>query len=166
MRERIRIRITDTTPMTKPEQKVIDDVAKHGWHVINVMEEGNLPGFSYSIGLTHTFEHPEVIVFGLKHSFLHQIVNNIGDEIRAGKSFQAGSDYEDILEGYPCRFRQVPQAIFPKYVGWAIWFHQQNGAEFSVLQCVWPDREGRFPWEPSCHAEVKEVQPILDQAVA
>lgn len=40
-------------------QKVFDDVAKHGWHVVKVLEQAKVPGWAFSIGLYKNFKHPE-----------------------------------------------------------------------------------------------------------
>ncbi len=39
------------------------------------------------------------------------------------------------------------------------WFYQ--GDEFPVLQCVWPDAGGRYPWHPQFVAGLEELQPVL-----
>jgi hypothetical protein len=37
-----------------PEQKVIDDIAKYGWHCVNIMAEGEVGPFSFTVGLFKT----------------------------------------------------------------------------------------------------------------
>ncbi len=37
--------------MDAGEQKALDDIAKHGCHIINLLAEGELPEFSYSVGI-------------------------------------------------------------------------------------------------------------------
>ena len=37
--------------MDEYEQKALDDIEKHGCHVLHVMEEDNYPRFTYSIGI-------------------------------------------------------------------------------------------------------------------
>ena len=50
----------------KSEEKINSDIKKFGWHVIHVL--GNFEGqeYSYTIGLTETFGHPEIVISGLK----------------------------------------------------------------------------------------------------
>jgi len=52
-------------PQGDSDRKLLADVQGHGWHVIGVETDEEEPGFAYSIGLYHTFRHPEIIVFGL-----------------------------------------------------------------------------------------------------
>ena len=53
--------------MDAGEQKALDDIARHGCHIINVLAEGELSEFSYSVGIQQSTQRPEAIVIGLKH---------------------------------------------------------------------------------------------------
>ena len=51
----------------KHELKAIEDIRKHGVHILHVFDdEGKKPDFSYTVGLWHTHGHPEVLISGLK----------------------------------------------------------------------------------------------------
>jgi hypothetical protein len=145
--------------MDSADQKVLDDIATYGWHVVKVYEDEVGPGFAFSIGLFRTFGHPEVIMFGLPPDVMHQVINVIGTNIRAGKRYTAGPAYDDLIERYSCTFRQVPKRHYPEYLGYAQWFYR--GDEFPLLQCIWPDREGRFPWQAPEDAWLRKGQPVL-----
>jgi hypothetical protein len=141
------------------EQRVIDDVERHGWHLVGI-EDGPEPPFVYSIGLYHTLGQPEIIILGLKDaSTMGQIVNLIGDEMRKGTKFEDWFESEGILEGYNCIFRQVAREHYPEYLGYALWYYRPE--EFPVLQCIWPDNGGRYPWQPGVSADIVNRQPIL-----
>lgn len=47
------------------EQRVLDDIAKFGWHLIQINAGEAQPGFVYSIGMMESLGHPEIIMFGL-----------------------------------------------------------------------------------------------------
>jgi hypothetical protein len=144
------------------EQRVIDDVQRHGWHVVGIEEDAEGPGFAYSIGMQHTLNHPEIIVFGLKNAkIMMQIINVIGDEVRKGEAFEDWHERDQILDGYSCIFRTAPAEAYPDYLGCAMWFYRPDS--FSVLQCVWPDMQHRYPWHPDCDRDVIKRQPILNQ---
>src|SRR5262249_31703607 len=81
------------------DRKLLADVEGYGWHVIGVEEDEEGPGFAYSIGLYHTFHHPEVIVFGLSVRVLHRIVNAVGEGVRSGKKFGYLDESGDVLDG-------------------------------------------------------------------
>jgi hypothetical protein len=142
------------------EQRVIDDVRQHGWHVVGIEDDAEGPGFAFSIGLYHTLKHPEIIIFGLKdaRTMMH-VINAVGEEVRKKARFEDWHESDQVLDGYSCMFRTVPPDVFPDYLGFALWFYQS--AVFPVLQCVWPDSQHRYPWQDDCHPEVRRRQPIL-----
>jgi hypothetical protein len=42
-------------------------------------------------------------------------------------------------------FLPVAKSAYAEHLGWSRWFYR--GDNFECLQLVWPDREGKFPWE-------------------
>ncbi|QDU28160.1 hypothetical protein ETAA8_32600 [Anatilimnocola aggregata] len=137
------------------EQRVLDDIAQHGWHIVGIEEDSEGPGFAYSVGMFHTLKHPEIILFGLSDvATMAQIINSIGDEIRNGASFQDWYESDQILEGYSCIFRTVPAAAYSEYLGYGRWFYQT--ASFPVLQCIWPDNNHRYPWQADFPSALRE----------
>ena len=146
------------------DQKVLDDVEKHGWHVVKVLPEGDFPGFAYTVGLFKTFTHPEVLIYGISGDRAHRILNDLGDAIRAGHRFNAGQTDDTLLEGYSCTFRTIPPAQFREHLGFASWFYEGN--EFPALQLVYPDRQGRWPWQAGVNEGFRLNQPVLaDSAI-
>jgi hypothetical protein len=89
--------------MDPGEQKVHDDVATHGWHVVKVHEDDVGPGFAYTIGLFKNYGHPEIIAFGLSSERLHALLNLVGDEAKAGAHHGPGDISAEYVEGYPCK---------------------------------------------------------------
>jgi uncharacterized protein DUF4262 len=47
-------------PLDDHERKAVADVKKHGWHVLKVLEDDRGPAFAYTVGLYHSFGHPEL----------------------------------------------------------------------------------------------------------
>jgi len=145
--------------MDAAEQKLVSDVETHGWHVMNVMEDEEGPGFAYSIGLTRSLGHPEILVVGLPRDTMHSLINLVGEEVRQGGAFKAGATYEQLLEGYHATFRAIPKDQYRNYLGFARWFY--DGDDFPALQLIYPDREGRWPWDPQASAGFRAQQPVL-----
>ena len=65
----------------------------------------------------------------------------------------------ELLEGYLCEFLRVPASTYREFFGYARWFYK--GDSFEALQCVWPDRHGRFPWDGDVTEGVRARQPLL-----
>lgn len=147
------------SPEDDVDRKILADVEHHGWHVITVPGGASTPGWAYSIGLHHTFEHPEVILFGLPVDPMHRMINVIGDAIRDGTRFSTRSTSTEILEGYTCAFESVAPPWYEVFLGYAVWFHQ--GADFPVVQCLWPDRDGALPTDERFDPDLLDLQPLL-----
>jgi hypothetical protein len=143
--------------MHPAEQQVHADVREYGWHVIHVGGAG--PEFAYTVGLYRTFGHPEVVVLGLPGGVAHRLLNAVGAEVRAGRAFAAGSASREILERFDVAFRPVPPEAHRGRLGWAVWFY--DGPAFPALQVVYPDRDGRFPWEAGVADGLRAAQPVL-----
>lgn len=141
------------------EQKVLDDVAQHGWHVIKVLETNESPGWAFSIGLYRTFNHPEVVVFGLNDDLLHSVINSVDDDVRAGKRFEDGKQYSDLIEAYDCTFKTVNVVWYQPFLGYANWFYK--GTDYPVLQCIWPDKNSLYPWDDDFNPYWLYAQPLL-----
>ncbi len=106
------------------DQQVLDDVAEHGWHVMNVLDLPDSPGWAYSIGLYQNFDHPEVVVFGLNAELMHSIINSVGNDIRAGKRFMDGRQYPELIDAYSCIFKTVDVTWYYPFLGYANWFYK------------------------------------------
>jgi hypothetical protein len=144
------------------EQRVIDDVTKFGWHCVHILAEGDLPEYSFTVGLFHTFEHPELIIFGLHSDVAHQILTAAANSAKAGQPLDLSQTTEALLNNYSCCFVQVPASEYYEHVGFCRWYYQGN--EFPLYQIVWPSRSGLFPWHTQAPQEFRVAQPVLGYA--
>lgn len=151
----------DRSKLSDSDRKVYEDVESHGWHVVKISEDANTSGWAFTVGLYATFGHPEVVLFGLREATMHQLLNFIGEGIRAGKAYEQGKAYTDVIENYECRFESVDRAWYRPFLGMAQWFYE--GQDFPVLQCVWPDQDGKWPWECPGDLAWSGVQPVLSR---
>ena len=149
----------DDDGMDAGDRKLLDDVETVGWHMIGVHEDDEGPGFVYSIGLFHSFRHPEVVVIGMKPDLMFCMVNETGSWARDGQPVAAGDIRSGLLDGFDCTFRQVDKRYYRDYFGYAKWFYRSD--DFPVLQCVWPDKQGNWPWEEMFNPDWKAKQPLL-----
>jgi hypothetical protein len=144
------------------EKRIIEDVQKYGFHKALIEDDGYLPGFVYSIGFFKTYQHPEIIIFGLKTDVMNNLIHHVGEEIKKGKRFLTGIDYEGFLSNYPIRFIEVDKEHYSDYLGYCGWFYNQT-FDFPTYQLVWTDKEGKYPWEEGFFEDWKFKQPILDR---
>lgn len=149
-----------TDELLPPDRQLLDDVDEYGVHIVHVPEnDDGEPGFSFTVGLWHSFEQPEIVVFGLPEEVAHDLLNSIADEAAEDKKFLSDTRHEELLVGYAVRFVAVPKERYGDYLGSAMWAYE--GADFPCVQLVWPDKQGRWPWEPGVREGFAESQPVL-----
>ena len=148
-----------TDDLAPADRKLFDDIDEFGVHIVHVPDDEGAPGFSFTVGLWHTFEQPEVVVFGLPEDVAHDLLNAIADDAAEDKKFLPGTRHEGVLVGYPVRFFDVPKDRYDDYLGSAVWAYE--GSDFPCVQLVWPDKQGRWPWEPGARDGFAASQPVL-----
>ena len=141
------------------DEKLLSDVAEYGWHVVNVLDMEETPGWAYSVGLYKNFKHPEIVVFGLDHEVMHILINIVGEAVRGGKRFEVDVLYPDLIEVYSCTFKEVNRVWYEDFLGYASWFY--DGEIYPVLQCIWPDKNNLFPWDADFNPNWVWAQPLL-----
>lgn len=146
---------------SKSDQKLIDDIEEYGLHIIHVIEDEVGPGFSYSVGLYHTYKHPEIIIVGLKQELSHIIINEISERIKKGESFNVRYFYSGLIDDFDCYFIDVYKSHYKDYVGYALWFYEP--IDFPLIQCIYPTIKGIYPWQPEWPESLKNLQPILGE---
>lgn len=138
---------------------IIENVHRHGWHVVMVPEDDIGPGFAYTIGLSHTHSAPELAVFGLDTHVMHQMLNRLGEKSAAGAVLADGQRHPDVVDGRQVALRQVDLRWYRTFFGQAIGFYRRP--PFPVLQVAWPDADDRFHWEERAEERHRGSQPQL-----
>ncbi len=147
--------------MTDPIEAIRRQVEAEGCHVELLTDDGGEVVCAHTIGLARDGRHPELVVFGLDEEQSLALFDAVLDEVDAGRVFEAGHRYDGLLQHYPVALREVAEpnrAIFER----AVAFHGNQA--FPMLQVFWPDKQGRFPWEPGVHEAVRADQPSLEVA--
>lgn len=142
---RSRIEFLRTCKLDPSDEKLVDDVEKHGCHIINVREENGIPGWGYTIGVYETTRQPEIIVVGLKPEAAHSVLNDCARRLKGGARFEDGHRERELLTTVECEFRRVEVRWLRQLMGYAVWFYGDDN--FPAVQCVYPDLKNRFPWE-------------------
>ncbi|CAM4113771.1 MULTISPECIES: DUF4262 domain-containing protein [Flavobacterium] len=146
------------------KERIVNDIKEYDCHLALLESDGYLPAFVYTIGLYEKFQHPEIIIFGLKTDVMAHLLNGLRDEIRKGKNYQPNQTYSGLLEGYEIQFLEVKRENYPDYLGYAGWYYKKT-FDFPVLQMIWPDKENKWPWETEFNENWKFEQPLLDRNI-
>ncbi len=139
------------------------NIEKFGLQVIMVAATNYSPSFAYSIGLTKTYYHPEIICFGLSNSLGQEIINDVAEMIKNGAIIDSGKIYTEIFKDSRATFLNVDKRNIRDYFGAALNFYENE--TFEALQLIWTDRNDRFPWEENFEAIFLYKQPLLDRNV-
>jgi Domain of unknown function (DUF4262) len=153
-------RLSTDPDLSEQEISVLKRREEFGWFVDVIAEDANDPEFAYSFGLYKEFGHPEIIIFGLSGETMLRLINDIGSRVRNGAKYYAGGRTADLLEGYDCAFRPVYPLHYRKTCTWTAWFYRDD--TFPAIQLFWPDKENRFPWDPTFEGP-SDRQPDLSE---
>lgn len=132
-------------------KEIID---RKGWAVTGVPDAAS--PFAYTVGLTR-HRHPELGMIGLPVDTAHGLLNTLAGRVFDGAQYTPGwrigdllVDYEVVLVGGRPQRRLWPVAAYGLY----------GRDRVRLLQVVWPDRFGRFPWEAGCELG-SATQPVI-----
>ncbi|GAB3760237.1 DUF4262 domain-containing protein [Microlunatus parietis] len=131
----------------------IDDC---GWSVVAVEPDigDPEPGFAYTVGLT-TAGHPELAIFGLPARLAQSLLNQVAERLVGGESIRPGDRLERVI-GNGLTLTAVDMTDLSELgVVTAVYGHADR-----ALQLVWPDPEGRMPWQRG-YSMTPEAQPLF-----
>jgi len=141
--------------------RVLRDIERDGVSIIGVFasEEEGTPTFAYSIGLSVTCSHPEIIIFGLPLETSGVLLNMVKDIIEQKGKINVDTPYTEIAN-MPTIFKKASRECVKDYM---VQLHQinDNYEDLPALQMCWPDREGNFPWEENFDENMKPSQPLF-----
>ena len=165
MRKRTHHKLTHENRMRMLDERIEQAISEEGFFIMGVFPTAQSPGphFAYTVGLApHT---AELMMFGLDIETMAHIFHTIVQQQKEGKIFHDRSAYPGLVEGtLPLYFRSITDdtAQIARHMGAALRWHRKHGrAVFPVMQVIWPDSEGKFPWESGFLERFREQQPLL-----
>jgi hypothetical protein len=145
--------------VTLVNDKLKSDVNTIGWHVLGIAGDRTTPNVAHTVGLTLNYGRPEVVVVGLSMAVLMSIVQDLGRRVAEGHRLDAISELHGVVDGYPVRFAKVLPIAHARFLPGADEYYGDRS--FEALQCLWPDKLGRFPDDANVDAKCASVQPHL-----
>jgi len=148
---------------------VIED---QGWVAVPVDAQEDPParaGYTYTIGFSTAFGRPEVVIFGLRAVAARGLLGMIADQHAGGVELPVDAVFVGLLENdLPCALLPIDLSehghLFPDgaaLLGGVPPFTESSGPGWSALQFVWPDRNGRLPWDPGYDERLRLAQPVI-----
>ena len=146
--------------MASYDDLIADDVRRLGWSCLTIHDID--PPFAYTVGLMHSYSHPELIIFGRPNDD-SAILTVLAAAIRDGSRIDEPNEYH-LLDGFPIATRRVDETQHEQHLGFAMGFLTGLGriGELKAVQVFVSDMDGRYPFEPNCALSVYQSQPRLD----
>ena len=127
-------------------QVIANNVLSRGYHLINVLGDARTeqPTVTYSVGLFHTFRHPEIVMFGVPKELSNVVLDTLIKTwvIEQKQVFMAGETYRG-LTNRPAEFSIIPQNLVDTHLTGCRWFYSNK--EFPVLECIWGLKSAKLP---------------------
>lgn len=139
----------------------IDAIVKEfGWAVQGVapgVDDEPGPAFCYTVGLERAYDHPELYIIGVSVQVSHALLNDLASRIRDGKQYAPGDVLDDLIQDHTVTLIEAdPTGILNVAEAY------QPDRAVRALQVVWPDPEGRFPWDDGF--SMHEYEPLAGPA--
>ena len=148
--------------LDEQDQEFLAAIDKHGWFNTRVFDpDGELPDFSYSTGFWLRHRFPEIILFGLPKEVSHEVLWDVFRCIKQGDDLPMGVRLGEIFGNADAFLLPVAKRHYEGHFNWCNWFYR--GDEFPCAQLIWPDRAGKFPWEPGFDEDMRRDQPDLTE---
>lgn len=121
-------------------------IARYGFTIQAVLGDGDRPPYAYTVGLSVTYNHPEVFIVGIHPKYVAELIGPVIEQISQGVRFDKPLFAPGIIPGYEIPFRPMSEE--------GVLDHGLAGLEligpFEAVQMFYPDRDGYVPWEEEC----------------
>lgn len=116
--------------------------------------------YAYSIGMPAAVSFPEVAVFGLTPAAANGLVTLVADACRGGTEIPLGVELVGLLDNeLRCVFAPVDlDANGHLFSTASSWY---RGEPFSLVQLLYPDRNGFLPYESGFDQRLRFAQPVI-----
>lgn len=128
-------------------------VAAGRWAVTGVFSDDLGPAFAYTTGLTE-FSRPELLIYGLEPELAGPILNRAAELLIDDEALFDAPRIGRILRP-PYQVAALPAVDTAELTVTRLLY----GPDVPVVQLIWPDAAGRFPWEPG-YAYPLDAQPL------
>lgn len=133
-------------------------VKRAGYAVVAVIGDQANPTFAYTIGLSETYSHPEIITIGLPARTAHHLISRVVDVLEDGGCVPLDGRMAEIASGFDMFFAAVKSDRVQDRMLACV---SRYGEDFPVMQMVWPDKNNVFAWEDGYDISEYAGQPIL-----
>jgi Domain of unknown function (DUF4262) len=138
--------------------RIEDNIEKYGHTIQYVQGDSGDPSWAYTIGRMRS-GLPELVVTGLDPASSAGVLKVVHDEWQ-----QVVNGMQPSGGGPEIRLMPVPRSVVEStdYLSGAVAYSRRHLVRFpSAQQIIWADPSGSFPWDVSCAARYRRLQPII-----
>jgi len=144
------------------DREFLDGIRQHGWFATRVFDpDGELPDFTYSTGFWLQHSLPELILFSLPKEVSHGVLWDVFRALGRGANLPIGVRLSDVFGNADAFLMPVAKRHYDEHLRQCTWFYR--GEDFPCAHLIWPDKAGRFPWEPGFDEGMESDQPDLTE---
>lgn len=135
-----------------------------GWAIEPVAGDGSAdppqPSYCYTIGVPDLTGFPDIAAFGLKPSAAKGLFDLVIGALQGGTDIPVGVELVGLFDNdLRCAFAAIDpaynEAMFTTAAAW------YKGEAFTVVQLLYPDRNGFMPYEIGFDATLAASQPVI-----
>ena len=117
-------------------------------------------GYAYTIGMPESHGFPDITVFGLAPVAVKGLIDLVVEQLANGVDIPVNTPLIGLLDNeLRCVFADVDMTRHAELFSTAAkWY---RGRSFSMVQLVWPDRNGWLPGESGFDPALRLAQPLL-----
>jgi Domain of unknown function (DUF4262) len=146
------------TDKTRIEQWLEHTIATAGWAVIPSALEAvtNDVPVAYTVGLTER-QQPELLIVGIHAAAAISLLNELAKRATTSGPFQHGQRIGNLITHYDAIIVDGPAdgLLRPTMA-----LYRYGPGNVRLQQCVWPDPDGRFPWDTG-YTVPAAIQPVI-----
>ncbi len=142
-------------------------IETNGWALEPVTPRSDtdppIPSYAYTIGVSDLVGFPDIAVFGLTPVATNGLIGLCIDALRGGTEIPFGVELIGLLDNeLRCMFAPID---LDEHGGWfgtaSAWY---RGEPFSMVQLLYPDRNGFMPYETGFEQRLRLAQPVIGVA--
>lgn len=159
-------------------------IARHGYALVEIAPDLDAdrarPGYAYTVGLRQRGQ-ADLLVLGLPGATARMILSTLADQGLSGGALPTGTPLAGFFDGLEPVLRPLDPAGAALWMtpgppetrldselstaaplGWSKARQTRGAAPMSqLLQVVWPDPCGHYPWEGEFDDALRPAQPLL-----
>lgn len=151
---------------------LLDQIEQRGWAWQHVHPDdgseggGPFPHYCYTIGLSKKGV-PDLIIIGLAPETAVAVGNRLIMKALANVAgtqappFEMNTDLLEVFNGTRAMLVDVPYEHAANRAFFALDYAEAVSKPLKAIQLLWPDRQGRFPFEDGATPSFAAAQPVL-----